>query len=87
MDGAMVKVSLFTAVDISSPNVRSVVPDGYGLSYSIGDEYIRWTVTCLKEIGKKGKGAKDMKKVLQEAADEVKALLDSSTKDSPKARL
>ncbi|KAH8998487.1 acyltransferase ChoActase COT CPT [Lactarius akahatsu] len=25
-----------------------VVPDGYGLSYSIGDEYIRWTITSLK---------------------------------------
>jgi carnitine O-acetyltransferase len=27
---------------------RSVVPDGYGLSYSIGDDYIRWTITSLK---------------------------------------
>ena len=25
-----------------------VVPDGYGLSYSIGDGYIRWTITSLK---------------------------------------
>ncbi|KAG8982888.1 Carnitine O-acetyltransferase mitochondrial, partial [Tulasnella sp. 427] len=25
-----------------------VVPDGYGLSYSIGDSYIRWTITSLK---------------------------------------
>ncbi|KAI0248571.1 acyltransferase ChoActase/COT/CPT [Lactifluus subvellereus] len=25
-----------------------VVPDGYGLSYSIGDDYIRWTITSLK---------------------------------------
>ncbi|KAI0260206.1 acyltransferase ChoActase/COT/CPT [Gloeopeniophorella convolvens] len=25
-----------------------VVPDGYGLSYSIGDNYIRWTITSLK---------------------------------------
>jgi len=26
----------------------TVVPDGYGLSYSIGDDYIRWTITSLK---------------------------------------
>lgn len=26
----------------------AVVPDGYGLSYSIGDDYIRWTITSLK---------------------------------------
>jgi carnitine O-acetyltransferase len=25
-----------------------VVPDGYGLSYSIGDDHIRWTITSLK---------------------------------------
>ena len=25
-----------------------VVPDGYGLCYSIGDNYIRWTITSLK---------------------------------------
>lgn len=24
------------------------MPDGYGLSYSIGDDYIRWTITSLK---------------------------------------
>ncbi|KAI6041368.1 acyltransferase ChoActase/COT/CPT [Pisolithus marmoratus] len=26
-----------------------VVPDGYGLSYSIGDHYVRWTITSLKK--------------------------------------
>ena len=54
-----------------------VVPDGYGLSYSIGDGYIRWTMTCLAEMSKKDKGAKDLKKALTEAADMVKALLES----------
>ncbi|CAG7852254.1 Carnitine O-acetyltransferase, mitochondrial Short=Carnitine acetylase; Flags: Precursor [Serendipita indica DSM 11827] len=63
-----------------------VVPDGYGLSYSIGDGYIRWTMTCLKEMGKKDKGAKDLKQALTEAADMVKALLES-TASEPKAKL
>ena len=26
----------------------TVVPDGYGLSYSIGDDHIRWTITSMK---------------------------------------
>ncbi|KAH8114647.1 acyltransferase ChoActase/COT/CPT [Phellopilus nigrolimitatus] len=38
---------------LSSPFVDGwgygeVVPDGYGLSYSIGDDHIRWTITSLK---------------------------------------
>ena len=37
-------------------------------------------MTCLKEMGKKNKGAKDLKKVLKEAADEVKALLERAGK-------
>jgi carnitine O-acetyltransferase len=64
----------------------AVVPDGYGLSYSIDDGYIRWTMTCLKEMGKKNKGAKDLKKVLQEAADEVKGLLERVGKPSEEAK-
>lgn len=68
-------------------DTRPVVTDGYGLSYSIGDDYIRWTATCLKDMGKKGKGAKELKKALQEAADQVKALLESSAKEAPKAKL
>jgi carnitine O-acetyltransferase len=29
-------------------SLPAVVPDGYGLSYSIGDDHIRWTITSLK---------------------------------------
>ena len=65
-----------------------MVPDGYGLSYSIGDSYIRWTMTCLKDMSHKGKGAKDMKKALEEAAEMVKAMLESVAQEtSGKAKL
>ncbi|KAI0373868.1 acyltransferase ChoActase/COT/CPT [Pilatotrama ljubarskyi] len=42
-----------------------VVPDGYGLSYSIGDDYIRWTITSLK------RRTAELKRNLEEAADET----------------
>ena len=37
-------------IECQADNIISnpVVPDGYGLSYSIGDDYIRWTITSLK---------------------------------------
>ncbi|CAL1713055.1 unnamed protein product [Somion occarium] len=47
-----------------------VVPDGYGLSYSIGDEYIRWTITSLK------RRTAELKRYLAEAADETKAVME-----------
>jgi hypothetical protein len=56
---------------ISNP----VVPDGYGLSYSIGDDYIRWTITSLK------RDTKVLKHYLAEAASEVKAMLEAAEKD------
>ncbi|KDN41016.1 hypothetical protein RSAG8_07722, partial [Rhizoctonia solani AG-8 WAC10335] len=43
-----------------------VVPDGYGLSYSITDNYIRWTVTSLK------RDTAVLKHYLAEAATETK---------------
>ena len=60
---------------ISNP----VVPDGYGLSYSIGDDYIRWTITSLK------RGTKVLKRYLAEAASEVKAMLEAAEKAEGKA--
>ena len=47
-----------------------VVPDGYGLSYSIGDDYIRWTITSLK------RRTAELKHYLAEAATETRAMLD-----------
>ena len=49
----------------------AVVTDGYGLSYSIGDEYIRWTITSLK------RGTKDLKHYLAEAATEVREMMET----------
>ena len=50
-DGDTGKVSPWFLPVIDAPSLTSlcaVVPDGYGLSYSIGDDYIRWTITSLK---------------------------------------
>ncbi|KAF8192191.1 hypothetical protein BJ912DRAFT_1021947 [Pholiota molesta] len=49
-----------------------VVPDGYGLSYSIGDDYVRWTITSLK------RDTALLKHYLAEAATEVKHMLTCS---------
>ncbi|KAF9646180.1 acyltransferase ChoActase/COT/CPT [Thelephora ganbajun] len=47
-----------------------VVPDGYGLSYSIGDNYIRWTITSLK------RGTKELGHYLAEAATETRQMME-----------
>lgn len=51
-----------------------VVPDGYGLSYSIGDEYIRWTITSMK------RDTAVLKHYLAEAATEVRDVLEAARK-------
>ena len=52
-----------------------VVPDGYGLSYSIGDDYIRWTITSLKL------GTKELKHYLAEAATETREMMEKAVKE------
>ena len=47
-----------------------MVPDGYGLSYSIGDEYIRWTITSLKLK------TAELKHYLAEAATETRQMME-----------
>ncbi|KAG9046645.1 Carnitine O-acetyltransferase mitochondrial [Tulasnella sp. UAMH 9824] len=47
-----------------------VVPDGYGLSYSIGDNYIRWSITSLK------RRTEELKHYLAEAATETREMMD-----------
>lgn len=47
-----------------------VVPDGYGLSYSIGDDHIRWTITSLK------RRTAELKHYLAEAATETKEMME-----------
>lgn len=47
-----------------------VVPDGYGLSYAIGDNYIRWTITSLK------RNTAELKHYLAEAATETRVMME-----------
>ncbi|KAF9555322.1 acyltransferase ChoActase/COT/CPT [Agrocybe pediades] len=56
-----------------------VVEDGYGLSYSIGDDYIRWTITSLK------RDTAVLKHYLAEAASEVKHMLEAAAKKDKEA--
>ncbi|KAI0755122.1 acyltransferase ChoActase/COT/CPT [Daedaleopsis nitida] len=63
-----------------------VVPDGYGLSYSIGEDYIRWTITSLK------RNTAELKHYLAEAATETrimmeKAAAEAKNKEGDKAKL
>ena len=70
-----------SGVECQADNIISnpVVPDGYGLSYSIGDDYIRWTITSLK------RDTKLLRHYLAEAASEVKAMLEAAEKAEAKA--
>lgn len=52
------------------PSLPLVVPDGYGLAYAIGDDYIRWTITSLK------RDTAVLKHYLAEAATEVKDMME-----------
>ena len=51
------------------------MPDGYGLSYSIGDEYIRWTITSFK------RRTKELKHYLAEAATETREMMEQAAKE------
>lgn len=61
--------------------MHTVVPDGYGLSYSIGDHYIRWTITSLK------RRTQDLKRYLEEAALETRDMMERAAKAEGKAKL
>jgi carnitine O-acetyltransferase len=52
------------------PLSGAVVPDGYGLSYSIGDDYIRWTITSLKL------DTDEFRRCLEEAARETREMME-----------
>ena len=52
----------------------TVVPDGYGLSYSIGDDYIRWTITGLK-----GQNVSGLRHYLAEAATETRKMMEGGS--------
>ncbi|KAK2460472.1 hypothetical protein APHAL10511_007519 [Amanita phalloides] len=55
-----------------------VVPDGYGLSYSIGNDYIRWTITSMK------RNTAELKHYLAEAATAVKYMMEHAEKADKK---
>jgi carnitine O-acetyltransferase len=62
---------------VTDATMRSlVVPDGYGLSYSIGDDYIRWTITSLK------RRTAELKGFLEEAAIETAEMMERAEKKS-----
>jgi carnitine O-acetyltransferase len=65
---------------------HAVVPDGYGLSYSIGNNYIRWTITSLK------RNSAELRHYLAEAATETREMMEraakaEATKTDGKAKL
>ncbi|KAL4244688.1 carnitine/choline acetyltransferase family protein [Abortiporus biennis] len=72
---------------LSSPYVDGwgygeVVPDGYGLSYSIGDNYIRWTITSLK------RRTAELKHCIAEAATETREMMErAAAAEASKAKL
>lgn len=53
-----------------APFFQKVVPDGYGLAYAIGDNYLRWTITSLKL------DTAELRHYLAEAATEIKELME-----------
>jgi carnitine O-acetyltransferase len=56
------------------PDSFTVVPDGYGLSYSIGDDYIRWTITSRRlQTG-------DLRHHIADAATDVRKMMERAAK-------
>lgn len=55
--------------------MRVVVPDGYGLSYSIDEHYVRWTITSLK------RDSATLKHYLAEAATETRFVLERAERE------
>lgn len=60
-----------------------VVPDGYGLSYSIADDYLRWIITSTNG------DVNEFKQHLEWACDEIRRMMDSaaSAGEGAKAKL
>ncbi|KAJ7195467.1 acyltransferase ChoActase/COT/CPT, partial [Mycena pura] len=84
-DGAFARTSHWelSTSQLSSPYLDGwgygeVVPDGYGLSYSIGDRYLRWTITS-----KRGDAAQ-LRHYLAEAATETREMMERATKEAGK---
>jgi carnitine O-acetyltransferase len=65
-------------VDWLNDSGFTVVPDGYGLAYSIGNDYIRWTITSLR------RQTADLRHYLAEAAAETRAMMERAEKAEEK---
>ncbi|KAK7048541.1 carnitine acetyl transferase [Favolaschia claudopus] len=68
---------------LSSPYLEGwgygeVVPDGYGLSYAIGERYIRWTITSTRG------DAAQLRHYLAEAATELRDMMERAAKEEKK---
>ena len=74
MDGDTEKVRIKAPLIYDHPALTThlfvVVPDGYGLSYSIGNDYIRWTITSLKL------DSEEFKACLADAAKETRQMME-----------
>jgi len=53
-----------------------VVPDGYGLSYSIDKHYVRWTITSLKQ------NTAELKHYLAEAATDLRVVMEKALEEA-----
>jgi carnitine O-acetyltransferase len=58
----------------------AVVPDGYGLAYSINNDSIRWTITSLK------RRTAELRQYLAEAATETRLMMERAASTAEKAK-
>ena len=67
-------------------DIVTVVPDGFGLSYAIGDHYVRWTITSLRK-----RDAAALKHYLAEAATDTRRMMEhaaaSATSEGVRSKL
>jgi carnitine O-acetyltransferase len=67
-------VSAVSCCEVWIADAPPVVPDGYGLSYSIGDHWIRWTITSMR------RNTADLKHYIAEAATETRVMMENAAK-------
>lgn len=70
----MITCACYATTDYFYVCFCTVVPDGYGLSYAIGNDHIRWTITSLK------RSTAELKHYLAEAASETRAMMERAEK-------
>lgn len=81
----MIFSSVFVRYVLTGPFPSSVVENGYGLAYSIGDKYLRWVITAGSHMK-----AQEYKEHLRWAAGEVRNMMERAeleSADEAKAKL